>query len=317
MPLFQGQHIGVIVGTEGEGPAMPVLLQAFREDGAAMTSGARATIPPGKSLTYDFAPLPQHFTGLGKVTVRCTPDAAPDAAAETVIETYPGAWAMFGGDTLNPLPLDADIASLEVQTGHTLCEDHKRFLQTRNGINWSWWQDPAWDTTRREGEHDFYSAMRAQEQAQKTELGLLADATHLFGAGQGHPYLSYPDRLGDFGFYDTAFLRFGIPVGVDAGGNLYVQILDGRRRGEVVFLDHEYHFGLLDEGVQPAQLAREVRAIGSDKPLADFTADEFWQLMDKVGYSLPAAPDLGTMIAKLTAHHTALITALAPDWRRA
>lgn len=73
------------------------------------------------------------------------------------------------------------------------------------------------------------------------DIGLLQDATDIFGAGNGNPYLSYPDTLADMGFYKATFLHVGIPVGVDAGGSLFVRRFGGARRGEIMFLDHEYH----------------------------------------------------------------------------
>lgn len=313
MPLFEGQHVGTVVASDATSGGLAVVLQAFHENGDPLSGGVKAVIPKGKAVTYDFAFLDKHLEGLGKITLRVTPQETPEDAIEAVIETYPGMWGLFGTDVLNPLPTQDEITAIEAQTGQTLCEDHRRFLQTRNGINWRWWHQPVWNTGMVTDHKPFITALQTAE-SDLPEIGLLQDATGLFAAGEGHPYLGYPERLGDMGFYDTAFLRFGIPVGVDGGGNLFVQILAGARRGEIVFLDHEYHYGMLDNA-EPPQLAPDVREGGPDKPLEDFTGDEFWDHMITVGYAIPAAASLDEMIATLSTYHSALIARLAPQWR--
>ena len=313
-PLFAAQHLGAIVKASESNAELSIFLQAFHADGQKLTSGSRAVIPPNRSVTYDFGLLPFHLEQRSSIIIRATPEADPSHPEELVLETFPGLWAMFGGDVLNPLPKPAEINALEAQTGHPLCEDHRRFLETRNGIDFAWWNGPEWSTSQSD-DMDFFAELSRLQEKMAPGMGLLIEASHLFGAGNGHPYLSFPDNLGDFGFYHPEFLRFGLPVGDDAGGNLYVQILDGTRRGEVVFLDHEYHFGLLDNS-SPPQFVSDIRESGPDKPLQEFSADEFWALMAEIGYALPLASGIDQMIEKLTAHHNALISALAPKWRK-
>lgn len=315
MPVFEGQNLGTVIGGEGEGEGLPLTLQAFHDNGEPLTKGTKATLPPGKSLTYDFGLQPAHLHSLGRITIRVTPDHDAAAAVAAVAQTYPGLWGLFGEGVLNPLPTPSEIDAVAAQTGHTLCDDHRHFLETRNGIDWTWWQNPEWNTGRRSEGMDFFRALN-EAVAKIPDIGVLEDTSSLFGAGDAHPYLSYPENLADMGFYDAAFLRFGLPVGVDGGGNLFVQILDGSRRGEVVFLDHEYHYGMLDDA-SPPQLAPDMREGAPDKPLETFTADEFWDHMFAVDYALPAAPSLSAMIETLTIHHTALMDALAADWRHA
>lgn len=72
---------------------------------------------------------------------------------------------------------------------------------------------------------------------------------------------------------------------------------------------------MLDDADSP-QLAPDIREGGPDKPLQDFTDDEFWDHMIAVDYATPVAPSLDAMINTLTAHHSALINALASDWRK-
>lgn len=314
MPLFDTQHIGAVVAVEAADEGVPVLLQAFHESGQSLSSGAKASIPLGKAVTYDFAFQQMYLEKLGRITLRVTPDDAPEDVVEALIETYPGMWGLFGGDILNPLPTAEEVNAVEAQIGAPLCDDLRRFLKQRNGINWTWWRSPDWNTNIHTDHMPFINALNAA-QAALPDIGLLRDTKEIFALGNGNPYLSYPDTLADMGFYNAKFLRFGIPVGVDAGGNLFVQILGGARRGEVVFLDHEYHYGMLDEA-EPPQLAPDIREGAPDKPLQDFTYDEFWEHMIAVDYAIPAAPSLDAMIETLTAHHTALMAALAPDWRK-
>lgn len=53
-----------------------------------------------------------------------------------------------------------------------------------------------------------------------------------------------------------------------------------------------------------------------DKPLQEFTDDEIWDHMIAVLDAIPLATSHNTLIETLTAHHTALIEALSPDWRK-
>lgn len=265
-------------------------------------------------MNYDFAFQQMYLENLGRITLRVTPNDAPEDAVEALIETYPGMWGLFGGDIVNPLPTEENLSAVESPIGACLCDDHRHFLKQRNGVNWTWWRSPDWNTKIHTNHMAFITALNTA-QAALPDIGLLQDTTDIFAAGNGNPYLSYPDTLADMGFYDATFLRFGIPVGVDACGNLFVQILGGARRGEVVFLDHEYHYGMLDDA-DPPQLAPDIREGAPDKLLQDFTDDEFWEHMIAVDYAILAAPSLYAMIETLTAHHTALMAALEPDWRK-
>lgn len=58
--------------------------------------------------------------GWVKITLRATPDDTPEEAIDTLIETNPGLWGLFGGDVMNPLPIAKEVCAVEAQIGALL-----------------------------------------------------------------------------------------------------------------------------------------------------------------------------------------------------
>jgi len=65
-----------------------------------------------------------------------------------------------------------------------------------------------------------------------------AEIRRLYGLDSGEKYCELRDAIKDW-----MFLPWFFPVGVDYGGNVFVEILHGKSRGFVASLDHEYFLG--------------------------------------------------------------------------
>lgn len=297
MPIYEGEHIGLALALEKEdGEAtepMTLTLQVLRADGTPFNKGTEVTFRPGQGAVYDFGITFPNPARLERLTVRIAEKANPENGVDQVVEVYSGELARFGRDVIHPASDDA-IGALAVQTPHDLCDDHEAFLQGQNGLNYVWWQAPGWPGTT-----EFIHELNAFEESWPEELGLLSDVTYLFGCLPDHPYTGYPKDLGDMGFFHADYLQHVIPVAVDAGGNLLVQALSTARRGKIYFLDHEYHYGLVEE-------ACDVIRQGD--------AEAFWQFMEPDGAAMLCADSLSDMIQRLTRYHTAAKASLS-GWK--
>ncbi|MFK7941024.1 MAG: SMI1/KNR4 family protein [Roseovarius sp.] len=297
MPIYEGDRIGLAIALERaeDEPADPMTLtlQVLRTDETPFNTGSEVTFKPGQGAVYDFAITFPDPPRLVTLIVRIAEKADPENRVDQKVEVYSGELARFAGDVTYPATEDA-IAALSAQTPHDLCDDHLAFLRGRNGLDFVWWQVPGWPVTT-----EFISDLNAFEESWPEELGLLSDVTYLFGCVPDHPFLGYPQDLGDMGFFHADYLQHIIPIAVDGGGNLLVQALSTQRRGKIYFLDHEYHYGLVEE------------ACGV---IREGDAEAFWQFMEPDGAAILCADSLDDMIQRLTRYNTVAMAALA-DWK--
>ncbi|WP_208347924.1 SMI1/KNR4 family protein [Pseudaestuariivita rosea] len=295
MPICTGEHpaVSIVLKSDDDETNDPMTLtvQAFRPDGTPQTNGANVTFRPGQACIYDFGFSFTDPARIHKVTVKAQQVDNPGNSTELLLELYCGEYAKFGTDMAAHPATDAQIADLQAQVPHALCDDHLAYLRQVNGQSYVWWQSPEWKT-----DDPFYEELAdLSEEAEAGDIGLLRDITDIFGLGTDIPGLGYPERLGEMGFFEKWFLDYVIPVGVDAGGNLIVQALSGERRGRIFFYDHEYHYGMADE---------VRKAVEKDGP------EMFWNIMEEEAL-LPCAKNFSEMTSKLETLHTEFMNKLA------
>ncbi|UYV35998.1 hypothetical protein N4R57_13220 [Rhodobacteraceae bacterium D3-12] len=293
MPLYHGQHVGVAIALEldaGEAPR-PVTIEiaCLREDGSKQANGSTVTFSPGQGAVYDFALTFTDPPRLERRQIILSEQGNPENRAALWVEVYSAEQGAFGRPGAAAPADETLIAAFAQQLPLPLCDDHLAYLRRVNGQSYVWWQAPDWSRATA-----FYTALADYEEAHEEKLGLMRDIHTIFGFRSGHPHIGYPEDPGAFNFFAPEYLAHVVPVGVDAGGNLIVQALSGARRGKVYFLDHEYHFGMVEEVKEAIRSQRD---------------GAFWEIMEPEAL-LPLAESFEAMIGLLDQHHSAMMEAL-------
>lgn len=293
MPLYEGEHIGASIALQPENDAdtaaTTLLIRVFREDGTPFNEGSTVTFAPGQGAVYDFG-MANTGWRQERFVLRVSDETDPQNAAEQSIEVYKGEWAELDKDCPADPASESMITAFQAQLPHPICDDHRAFLSSVNGLRFAWWNAPEWPR-----DDAFYKALNEALEDSDNHIGLLSDVSCLFGLVPEHPGIGYPEQIGDMGFFEPDFLQEIIPVGVDGGGNLIVQALSGDRRGRIYFYDHEYHFGLREE------------AIGA---LRGEGEESFWDILGEEAL-IPVAGGFDDMWSKLTRHHHRAMERLA------
>lgn len=310
--VFVKESLIALIEIEGAAAAMEVHVAAFTEDGSPLAPAQTLLVPLDNRAVY-IVPLTADYADK-RTTTRVTVALAADPASAIShdVPTFPGHWFMFPGETDKPATA-AQIAALETQLVHPLCDDHRAFLGGLNGIDYVWWSHPDWDADRIMDDYDLYDHLEEATEA-GPDLGLLSDTAYIFGLND-HPLLGYPKDLGTLGFFNSAFLAHMVPVGEDGGGNLFAQALAGTRKGQVFFLDHEIYYGIADF-TGPDSVSDLEDYDWPDRPYQEMTSDAFWDFVTEFGYAISCAADLDHMVRALDAYHSGLINKLAPNWRK-
>lgn len=159
---------------------------------------------------------------------------------------------LFGEKAYQPTTAEA-IKQFETTNNVQLCEDYSQFLRTHNGLYLNWWQYASEiDNQKGAYESDKYGFMQTHypfyEDLSKLtgEWDWLYEIKHLFGFGNANPYADLNTLNMQHLFYHKALVTYAYPIGVDGGGNIAVQIAQGKDRGKLAMLDHEVANAMVD-----------------------------------------------------------------------
>ena len=134
---------------------------------------------------------------------------------------------------------ESQIASLKDAFG--ISEDYAQFLKEQNGFSFEKLEESEISKNYLTGE--------AESSEGKSDLRVL------YSYGTEEPYYDVKEKIKE------EFYTFGgafFPVGEGYGGNLYVEILHGDRKGYVASLDHELYAssGSFDEFLEEFEISR-------------------------------------------------------------
>ncbi len=289
---------------KGEGKKLPVEMQMESVSNGVFYSQKMRVKGKAEFAFWESPPTPPSDDG-EDVTVSIHyfhPTSGERESISHKVRVFPPNRGVVRSDLPFPPASEAQIAAAEKRWKITLCDDYKAFLLKQNGLRLDWWWHGRW-RTKMDG---FYDALAEGEES--VERHEHHELMQLYRLGSGHHCL---DCDGDeFPFYSPKLIRWGVAIGEDPAGNLFIQIIDGKRRGQIVMLDHEMYHGGMSVLADWENASEEDRArFNFDNPEAA-GADKVWNALIKADFTPFVAPDLETFLTPNIAHATDTMAAM-------
>ena len=164
----------------------------------------------------------------GAMTIRVSfPDYPDVPPLEQTFTLYDSIQGRLFSTKQNPPATQADIERFEEKYGVQLCDDYLQFLKEDNGLYLGWWFGDEFDTLRGAYEavnkHGFaqtHEPFWEELREARKDWDWTYEVDHIFGLGNGHPYLDMSAFYMSGLFYHDKLVQYAYPVGQDGGRQL-------------------------------------------------------------------------------------------------
>jgi len=221
----------------------------------------------------------------------------------------------FPYQSFNPAK-NIDIQLFEEKYKINLADDYKEFLKQFNGLNLAWWHlDNNLDIHKDSYQVNKYGYVETiypfyEDLEKNSQWDWVYEVDKIFGIGNKDQYLDMANFNMEHCGWHPDLMPYAYPVGVDKGGNLLLQIIQGKNRGKLAMLDHEVAGPMVDW----------IKGIKSDEtfkiPPEKATADEFFEDCFAYGgltlYNITFQDFFNELIAK----HTKLYQLMKRKYRK-
>ena len=144
------------------------------------------------------------------------------------------------------------IKDFEEKYNIVLSNEYKDFLKHYNGFIFNWWElDDNINTDKGKYLSDKYGFTQnyypIYEDIQKnSEWDWVFETCKLFGLCNNDSYLDMSQFNMEHLFWHPKLMKYAYPIGSDKGGNLLMQISQGKYQGKLAMLDHEVAGAMVD-----------------------------------------------------------------------